>query len=366
MTILVAIVVWLPAVPAHAVSGSVQVFRPPTVTTPVTCAFSGGTTVALPTSCSSVQITARPGTAGAQAAALGGASQNQVVIRNVVLKNVGAPARVVIDAQHLFSGVVVTGSRAYGVGLNASFARKNAANIGVLAAGDQIRKQGFYTYSCNKAGGCTDQVGGAGNGPGTDLAYTVPSIGSTSLNTIPVPAPSASESPRNCASFGTAVICGTGETLRTVLSVTLAQNDQVTIPGGDHTVAGDAGDGFVNAVLASLTVVARLHQNTPNSRVNPFDNGFLTVELLCNADFRCEDVDQSTLRFGPGGAVPKSVKVKDVNGDGFADLQIKVRQPETGITCGDTEATVTGSSSFQGFGLLDFDAIVGFYTGPGC
>ncbi|HME93834.1 MAG TPA: hypothetical protein VKN16_06425, partial [Methylomirabilota bacterium] len=58
-----AIAVWLPAVPAHAVTGSVQVFRPPNSTTAVaTCNFGSATATAftLP-SCGGVSITQRPG-----------------------------------------------------------------------------------------------------------------------------------------------------------------------------------------------------------------------------------------------------------------------------------------------------------------
>jgi hypothetical protein len=151
-----------------------------------------------------------------------------------------------------------------------------------------------------------------------------------------------------------------------VVTVVLTQtNDLVTIPGGDHTIAGTDGD-EIDTILGSLSLALQLHQNTPNFRVNPNDNGHLTVELLCNPDFPCEFVDQSSLLFGPGGASPKSVKSKDVNGDGSVDLQIKVRQQDTGIVCGDTSATLSGTATIPGGGTFDFDAIVGFFTGPGC
>jgi hypothetical protein len=369
-----AIAGWLPAVPAHAVTGTVKVFRPPS-TLVATCNFSGGANVTLPASCGTVTIARRPGApTPAEVAAVVGASQNQVVIRNLLIRNGGATAKVEIDARHLFTGVNTNSARAYAIGLNASFSRKNAVGVGILAAGDQVAKQGFYTYFDNGGGTeRTDQIG-LGVGTGTNLSYTVPSAGSTTANTIPVPAPSATESNRRCADFAGSGGCDTlGERLRTVLSVTLAQNDQVTIPGGAHNCSGDATnkDGTspgCNAVLGALTAVARLHQNTPKSvRVNPFDNGQLTVELLCNDDFPCENVDRASLQFGPGGAQPESVTLKDLNGDGSKDLRIKVRQQETGITCDDTSATLTGTAAFPGLpDPQSFDAIVGFYTGPGC
>jgi hypothetical protein len=371
-----ALAVWLPVVPAHALTGSVTARG-------VTCNFGSATatTVTLPASCGGVTISARPGTAAAQAAALvSSGSQNQVVIRNALIKNTQAGSVTVrITASHLFGTTVVasTAQRAYGIGLNASFARKNSSNIAVLAAGNSISKTGSYTYPCT---GCTDGIGGA-VGVGSTLSYLVPSIGSTTLNTIPIPAPSASESPRNCASFGKG--CGPGETLGTVLTVVLGQvNDLVTIPGGDHTVAGGcprnpAPDcdpaAFPDAILAALSAVATLQQNTPNPVINIGDSGFLAVNLICNSGsperpvaFPCETIDQGSLRFGPGLAQPKSVQLRDIDNNGVIDLKATFDNREIGVTCSDTMATLSGTNILPGFGPVDFDAPVGFGTSPGC
>jgi hypothetical protein len=364
-----ALAVWLPAVPAHALTGSVTARG-------VTCNFGSATatTVTLPASCGGVTISARPGTAAAQAAALvSSGSQNQVVIRNALIKNIQTGSVTVrITANHLFSSTVVasTAQRAYGIGLNASFARKNSSGIAVLATGNSISKTGSYTYPCT---GCVDGIGGAVGG-GSTLSYLVPSIGSTTLNTIPIPAPSASESPRNCLSFGKS--CGPGETLGTVLTVVLSQvNDLVTIPGGDHTVAGGCPRNpapgcdptvFPDAVLGALSAQVTLQQNTPDPVININDNGFLAVNLICNPAFSCETVDQASLRFGPAGARPKSVQLKDVNNDGVIDLKATFANQDTGITCSDTMATLSGTNTFPDFGLLEFDAPVGFGTSPGC
>jgi hypothetical protein len=370
----VATAVWLPAVPTHALTGSVTARG-------VTCNFGSATatTVTLPASCGGVTISARPGSTAAQAAALvSSGSQNQVVIRNALIKNTQASSvTVTITANHTFSSTVVasTAQRAYGIGLNASFARKNSSNIAVLATGNSISKTGSYTYPCT---GCVDGIGGditAGNAlGGTRLFYGVPSIGSTTLNTIPIPAPSASESPRNCASFFKS--CGPGETLGTVLTIVLSQvNDLVTIPGGDHTAAGGCPKKptpgcdptvFPNAILGALSAQATLQQNTPDPVVNVNDNGFLAVNLICNPAFPCQTVDPASLRFGPSGARPKSVQLKDINNDGIIDLKATFANQETGITCSDTMATLSGTNTFPGFGLLEFDAPVGFGTSPGC
>ena len=56
-------------------------------------------------------------------------------------------------------------------------------------------------------------------------------------------------------------------------------------------------------------------------------------------------VDPSTLRFGPGQAgISGSPRVRDVDGDGNEDLLVKFPTNETGIACGDTEASLSGST----------------------
>ena len=389
-----AIAASLPAVAVHAAEVTVKVFRPPTAGTPVTCRAgtpSGALQVTLP-ACGSIAITPRPGaTTAAQVAALVGASSNQVVIRNALIKNNGALARVVIEGSHEFtlaSTVDVNfNSRSYGIGLNASFSRKNANGVTILAAGDSIVKRGFYAYFTQANGSSIwveDQVGAGppipaplpnpfpGIPQGVAVSYSVPGSGSTTQNTIPVPAPSAKEPAtgltRKCVDL-VPLIEGTcvpnKERLGTVIEITLALNDQVTIPNGDHTFVAET-EAERDAIAAALSPQAVLHQNTRNARVNPNDSGHLSVHLLGNESFHVENVNQTSLLFGPGGAIPVSVQLKDINKDGFNDLDIKVHQPDTGIECGDTTATLTGLVGFAGVGNVEFNATVGFYTGPGC
>ena len=365
-----AIAVSLPATPAHALTVSVKVNSnaPCNYSNTISPVNLAGIT------CSGITISNQSGSTAQAVALATSGSQNQVVIRGVVIKNTsGGFVQVVITATHTFSSTVVASpaSRAYGIALNASFARKDASNNLVLATGNGIIKRGSYFYSCT---GCADQIGGGAVGVGQDLTYAVPSIGSTSLNTIPTPAPSASESPRNCASFGKS--CGPGETLQTIITVNLSKpNDTVTIPGGDHTAAGGCAKkadpncdpaAFPNAVIAALSGAATLQQNTPNPLVNINDNGQLAVNLLCNVAFSCETVDPASLRFGPAGAQPKSVKLADLNNDGVVDLKATFANQDTGIACGDTMATLRGTNIFPGFGLLEWDTPVGFGTSPGC
>jgi hypothetical protein len=48
------------------------------------------------------------------------------------------------------------------------------------------------------------------------------------------------------------------------------------------------------------------------------------------------------------------------------DLKATFANQETGIMCNDTMATLSGTNTFPGFGLIEFDAPVGFGTSPGC
>jgi hypothetical protein len=371
-----AIVACLSAIPAHAVQGTIKVTRS---TGTITCSFgsAAATSVDLDTACngtSSVQITDKSGTTGAKAERLlVSGSQNQLVIKNITLKNNGTSAATIeIDVNHTFSDVNTNALRSYGIGNQASFDRKNSQGATILAVGNSIKKRGFFTYFDSGAqciapavsdgtGACRDEIA-------SERSYSVPSTGSTSQNTIPIPSQTINESSRTCANLMSSAPCSLGEKLRTVLTVVLRDpGDLVTIPGGDHTIAG-SNDGEVNAALAVLSLALRFHQNTRNARVNPFDMGTVTMEVLCNPSISCEiNVDPTSFRFGPFHAEPKNdPKLVDVDKDGDQDWQINFNQQDTGIVCGDSSATLSGIARFPNLPNQEFpfDAIVGFYTDP--
>jgi len=79
----------------------------------------------------------------------------------------------------------------------------------------------------------------------------------------------------------------------------------------------------------------------PNS-INPFRKGVIPVAILGSDTFDVGEVYVDTLAFGPGGASPthRDGHFEDVNGDGLMDLVTHYRTQETGLLCGDTEATL--------------------------
>jgi hypothetical protein len=87
--------------------------------------------------------------------------------------------------------------------------------------------------------------------------------------------------------------------------------------------------------------------------INPESQGVIPVALLSAADFDATAIDPSTVRFGPGGAMPRASTLgPDVDGDGLADALLHFRTPETELTCGDAHARLTGETvegvSFEG------------------
>jgi len=84
--------------------------------------------------------------------------------------------------------------------------------------------------------------------------------------------------------------------------------------------------------------------------INPREKGGIWVAIVSETNAGSpfdpsSQVDIPTVEFGPDGANAVRHKVKDINKDGLGDLLLRFRVPDTGIACGDTEATLTGVTS---------------------
>jgi hypothetical protein len=85
------------------------------------------------------------------------------------------------------------------------------------------------------------------------------------------------------------------------------------------------------------------------NRVYPDDDYLLQVALLSTSiadgdafDFSPSSVSRYSLRFGPGEAQVNTYLKTDVDSDGDTDIVYTFAMQDTGITCGDTEVSMTG------------------------
>jgi hypothetical protein len=97
----------------------------------------------------------------------------------------------------------------------------------------------------------------------------------------------------------------------------------------------------------------------PGSHTNPIklrSQGVIPVAILTTEDFDANNVDVSTVKFGPGDAQPVHHALDDVDGDTDWDLIFHFKTQEAGTTCGDTEATLT-AYTLDGLEITGTDSI---------
>jgi hypothetical protein len=96
----------------------------------------------------------------------------------------------------------------------------------------------------------------------------------------------------------------------------------------------------------------------PNA-IDPEDEGPVRVVILTTETFDAMTVSPSSVQFGAEGAgiVHRTGHVEDVDDDGELDLVLHFRSQETGIHCGDTEASLKGET-FDGQLIHGSDSIV--------
>jgi hypothetical protein len=95
----------------------------------------------------------------------------------------------------------------------------------------------------------------------------------------------------------------------------------------------------------------------PNS-INPKSKGRIAVAILTTDSFDATAVDPTTVLFGAAGVevAPVHSATEDVDGDGDIDMILHFLTQDTGITCGNTSASLTGAL-FSGVRFKGSDSI---------
>jgi hypothetical protein len=112
----------------------------------------------------------------------------------------------------------------------------------------------------------------------------------------------------------------------------------------------------VEWIKPSELVAIDIKPGNDRNPINPRSRGRLTVAILVTDEFDASTVDVSTVQFGRGAAEPVWYRLYDVGADGDWDLVLKFNTQDTGIVCGDTEATLTGET-FDGLSFAGTDSI---------
>lgn len=84
----------------------------------------------------------------------------------------------------------------------------------------------------------------------------------------------------------------------------------------------------------------------------------LWIAILTSEDFDATTVDSTSVRLGPNGAgINRTPRVVDTDGDGDNGLKLRFGVSEIGISCGDTELSLS-ASTFDGTQIVATDSIV--------
>ena len=125
-------------------------------------------------------------------------------------------------------------------------------------------------------------------------------------------------------------------------------------------VYGDPSTGLFTTAKTKPVLIDVKPGNKRNV-INPREKGSIWVAILSDTTSGSSfdpssQVDIPTVEFGPRGAMAIQHKVKDINKDGLGDLLLRFKVSQTGISCGDTEATLVGET-FDGLSFIGTDSI---------
>lgn len=138
---------------------------------------------------------------------------------------------------------------------------------------------------------------------------------------------------------------------------TFANDFTLIVEFNDNLIGGSTFYGVIlSQAPTDLEIDIDIKPGNTINPVNPRSKGILKIAILTTDNFDASTVDTSSIYFGPGAAEPVMYRLDDVDDDGDWDLALKFNTQDTGITCGDTEATLTGQT-FDGVQITGRDSI---------
>ena len=107
-------------------------------------------------------------------------------------------------------------------------------------------------------------------------------------------------------------------------------------------------DGITTQIDAHIIVPVDIKPGSSRNTINLKAKGVVPVALFSSETFDASAVDIMTVQFGPEHAAEThgSAHLEDINDDSLPDMVFHFRIQETGIRCGDTEATLTGETYY--------------------
>lgn len=119
----------------------------------------------------------------------------------------------------------------------------------------------------------------------------------------------------------------------------VADFDMVLLGNGAEL---DRTDVYLTTIELPIEVVIDIKPSSFPNSINPDSKGVIPVAILGTEDFDASTVEPTTVGFGPGDALPVHWALEDVDGDGDLDLILHFKTQDTGISEGDTKATING------------------------
>ena len=123
--------------------------------------------------------------------------------------------------------------------------------------------------------------------------------------------------------------------------------------------SGPSSFGDIVIAISFIEVDIDIKPGSDPNAINPAGRGVIPVAILTTDTFDATTVSPITVRFGPAGASLEHQlgHLNDADGDGDLDLVLHFPTQDTGIQCGDTEASLTGET-FGGQSIQGSDSVV--------